>query len=74
MMKTLFFYVLERAYKADMEKAANAQVLHDCDTTKVILLEDAAWARRVSGALGNDLANQSVNKAHAVFTFNSKGS
>lgn len=68
------YYTLERAYKADMEKAANAQILHDCDTAKVILLEDAAWARRVSGVLGNDLANQSPNKAHAVFTFNNKGS
>lgn len=72
--KNSVFYTLERAYKADMEKAANAQVLHNCDTAKVILLEDAAWARRVSGVLGNDLANQSPNKAHAVFTFNNKGS
>ncbi|AYM85608.1 DHHA1 domain-containing protein [Pseudoalteromonas agarivorans] len=72
--KSSVYYTLEQAYKADMEKAANAQILHDCDTAKVILLEDAAWARRVSGVLGNDLANQSPNKAHAVFTFNNKGS
>jgi hypothetical protein len=72
--KKSVYYTLELAYKADMEKAANAQVVHDCDTAKVILLEDAAWARRVSGVLGNDLANQSPNKAHAVFTFNNKGS
>ena len=67
------YYTLERAYKADMEKAANAQVLHDCDIAKVILLDDEPWARRVSGVLGNDLANQSPNKAHAVITYN-KGS
>lgn len=72
--KNSVYYTLEQAYKADMEKAANAQILHDCDTAKVILLEDAAWARRVSGVLGNDLANQSPNKAHAVVTFNNKGS
>ncbi|MEJ2911777.1 DHHA1 domain-containing protein [Pseudoalteromonas sp. C12FD-1] len=72
--KNSVFYILERAYKADMQKAAKAEVLHDCDTAKVILLEDAAWARRVSGVLGNDLANQSPDKAHAVFTFNNKGS
>ena len=72
--KSSVYYTLEQAYKADMEKAANAQILHNCDTAKVILLEDAAWARRVSGVLGNDLANQSPNKAHAVFTFNNKGS
>ena len=72
--KNSVYYTLEQAYKADMEKAANAEILHECDTAKVILLEDAAWARRVSGVLGNDLANQSPNKAHAVFTFNNKGS
>lgn len=68
------YYVLEKAYKADMQKAADAKVLHDCDTAKVILLDDAPWARRVSGVLGNDLANQAPNKAHAVLTYNNKGS
>ncbi|KPM75471.1 DHHA1 domain-containing protein [Pseudoalteromonas sp. UCD-33C] len=68
------YYVLEKAYKADMQKAADAEVLHNCDTAKVILLDDAPWARRVSGVLGNDLANQAPNKAHAVLTYNNKGS
>ena len=64
----------EKAYKADMQKATDAKVLHNCDTAKVILLDDAPWARRVSGVLGNDLANQAPNKAHAVLTYNNKGS
>ena len=68
------YYVLEKAYKADMQKAADAEVLHNCETAKVILLDDASWARRVSGVLGNDLANQAPNKAHAVLTYNNKGS
>ena len=68
------YYVLEKAYKADMQKATDAKVLHNCDTAKVILLDDAPWARRVSGVLGNDLANQAPNKAHAVLTYNNKGS
>ncbi|KTG22193.1 acetyltransferase [Pseudoalteromonas sp. XI10] len=68
------YYVLEKAYKADMQKAADAKVLHNCDTAKVILLDDAPWARRVSGVLGNDLANLAPNKAHAVLTYNNKGS
>jgi nanoRNase/pAp phosphatase (c-di-AMP/oligoRNAs hydrolase) len=68
------FFTLERAYKADMQKAANATVIHDCDTAKVILLDDAPWARRVSGVLGNDLANQAPTKAHGVITSNTKGS
>ena len=72
--KNSVFYTLEKAYKADMQKAADAKVLHDCDIAKVILLDDAPWARRVSGVLGNDLANQSPNKAHGVVTTNNKGS
>ncbi|MGB5444287.1 MAG: DHH family phosphoesterase, partial [Psychromonas sp.] len=68
------FYTLEQAYKADMQQAANAEVLHDCHTAEVILLDDAPWARRVSGVLGNDLANQAPDKAHAVITYNNKGS
>ncbi|WP_462146609.1 DHH family phosphoesterase [Pseudoalteromonas gelatinilytica] len=68
------YYILEKAYKADMQNAACAKVLHNCDTAKVILLDDAPWARRVSGVLGNDLANKSPDKAHAVLTCNNKGS
>ncbi|MDP2566832.1 DHH family phosphoesterase [Pseudoalteromonas marina] len=72
--KNSVYYILERAYKADMQKAANAKVLHDCKIAKVILLDDEPWARRVSGVLGNDLANQSPSKAHGVISINNKGS
>jgi len=72
--KNSVYYILERAYKADMQKAANAKVLHDCKIAKVILLDDEPWARRVSGVLGNDLANQAPSKAHGVITINNKGS
>ena len=54
-----------------MDKALTAQVLADTDISKVVQLEDAPWARRVSGVFGNDLANQSPDKAHAVITLNS---
>jgi len=67
--KDSIFYQLEALYSADMAKAQAADVLYETDAVKVILLEDAAWARRVSGVLGNDLANQSPDKAHAVLTY-----
>ncbi len=66
--KDSIFYQLEALYKADMVKAKAAEVLFESNAVKVILLEDAPWARRVSGVLGNELANQSPDKAHAVFT------
>ena len=65
------FHQLEKAYLSDMDKALTAQVLADTDISKVVQLEDAPWARRVSGVFGNDLANQSPDKAHAVITLNS---
>lgn len=64
------FEQLKSAYSADMEKARNADVLTENESFKAVLLADEAWARRVSGVFGNDLANSSPNKAHAVLTLN----
>ncbi|WP_076416889.1 acetyltransferase [Colwellia sp. UCD-KL20] len=64
------FHQLEKAYQADMQKALTAKILADSEISKVVQLEDAPWARRVSGVFGNDLANQSPDKAHAVITLN----
>lgn len=64
------FHQLEKAYQVDMQKALTAKVLTDSEISKVVQLDDAPWARRVSGVFGNDLANQSPNKAHAVITLN----
>ncbi|XQW85939.1 DHH family phosphoesterase [Thalassotalea piscium] len=68
------FTALEDAYQQDMLQVNQAQILADNAHCKVITLPDEAWARRVSGVLGNDLANQSPSKAHAVFTENEDGS
>ena len=62
------FDKLERAYNDDMASAAEAEVLFESAEVKVLSLPDAAWARRVSGVFGNELANQSPNTAHAVLT------
>jgi len=64
------YYQLAEAYQADMDKAHQAKVIADNETCKVVELPDEAWARRVSGVFGNELANQTPNKAHAVFTIN----
>ena len=68
------FYALARAYQQDMQHVEQAQVLADELACKVIALPNEAWAKRVSGVLGNDLANQSPAKAHAVLTENEDGS
>jgi len=64
------FSQLKSAYVADMKKAQAAKVLSNNKVVKTIVLDDAPWARRVSGVFGNDLANQSPDKAHIVITLN----
>lgn len=68
------FHQLENAYNQDMEKAISAQILADNKQCKAVVLPDEAWARRVSGVFGNELANQSPDKANIVFTINTDGS
>jgi len=62
------FDTLEQGYKDDMRKAASAEPVSQNASSAVFQLPDAAWARRVSGVFGNDLANQHPDRAHAVVT------
>ncbi|MEC7491733.1 MAG: DHH family phosphoesterase [Pseudomonadota bacterium] len=62
------FETLVAAYETDMSAARSAPRAVDDDDIAVVSLPDEAWARRVSGVYGNDLANQSPDKAHAVLT------
>jgi hypothetical protein len=57
-----------------MNKAKSADVLFENDSFKAVQLADEPWGRRVSGVFGNDLANVSPNKAHAVLTLNADNS
>lgn len=68
--KNSLFSQLETCYQEDMAQAQSAQVLADTIIVKVVQLADKAWARRVSGVFGNELANKSPDKAHAVMTLN----
>lgn len=71
--ETSVFHQLESAYLQDMHKAQLAKVLAKNTWSKVVELVDEPWAHRVSGVLGNDLANQSPSMAHAVLTPNADG-
>ncbi len=65
------FDLLASGYHDDMQKAQSATTLFDDAHCQVIMLDDAPWARRISGVLGNELANNSPDKAHVVLTHNS---
>ena len=62
------YFVLKRAFEQDFGKAESAEVLHKSGNCYAVLLEDAAWSRRISGTYGNHLANLSPNSAHIVVT------
>jgi hypothetical protein len=66
------FWQLKKAYLADMTKAQSAKVISEKTSVKAVQLADEAWARRVSGVFGNDLANQAPDRAHIVLTLNKK--
>ena len=65
---------LKTAYSADHNKAQFANVIAEQSNLLAIELEDAAWARRISGVYGNELANNNVDKAIVVLTKNADNS
>ena len=67
------FERLETGYVEDMRRAAALAPERATERTAVFLLPDEPWARRVSGVYGNDLANASPDRAHAVLTLHPKG-
>jgi len=67
------FAQLKAGYEQDMANAQSAEVCADNDICKVLQLADEPWAHRISGVFGNELANQSPDKAHAILTINNGG-
>ncbi|WP_273209764.1 DHH family phosphoesterase [Marinobacter subterrani] len=65
---------LRDGYQADMAKGLAAPVLSETPTSLLVKLPDEAWARRVSGVLGNELANRNPGKACAIVTEKAGGS
>jgi hypothetical protein len=62
------FTTLRDGYDADMTNARQLRAEVENDNGAVLLLPDAAWARRVSGVYANDLAQQNPQRAHALLT------
>lgn len=60
-------------YTNDMTQAQLIKPEYQTDAVSVYILPDKAWARRVSGVFGNELANQNPECAHAVLSYNAQG-
>lgn len=62
------FETLASGYDSDMASASSLAPIRETSTAAIFMLPNEQWARRVSGVYGNDLANQSPCRAHAVIT------
>ncbi|KFZ37079.1 acetyltransferase [Shewanella mangrovi] len=68
------FYQLQAAYQQDMSNVASLTPSHADETLLVFTLPNEVWAKRVSGVLGNDLANTYPSRAIAILSHNADGS
>ena len=71
--ETATFQTLIRGYEADMGQARALQPTQANEVGVVYSLPNTAWARRVSGVFGNELAVGAPALAHAVLTQQDSG-
>ncbi len=64
------YYILKRGYEKDYENVSALAPIHSDEVSRIFEFPCEAWARRISGVFGNELANQEPSKAHAVLTLN----
>lgn len=67
------FAALSAGYEADMEQARQLQPVRQGPTTSIVMLPDAAWARRAIGVLANELMLAQPGHAIAILSPKSKG-
>ena len=67
------FEILKTGYLDDMSKGMETGYYVQQEGHAVILLPDEKWARRVSGVLGNALANEYPERAHAILSEKQQG-
>ena len=67
------YRVLAQGYTDDMQRAADLKPAAARDHAAIYVLPNESWARRVSGALANNLARSAPARAHAMLSPNSAG-
>lgn len=67
------FDVLREGMHDDLYRAEDIRPHAADDEHALIVLPDAAWSRRVSGVLGNRLAQREPGRAHALLTARREG-
>lgn len=64
------YYLLKQGYDQDYAFVTRLTPVVDDGICRVFELPSEAWARRISGVFGNELANQAPTQAHGVLTLN----
>ncbi|MDA9558187.1 DHH family phosphoesterase [Vibrio sp.] len=67
------YYRLKKGYEKDYQYVTQLTPIHQDNVACVYELPCDAWARRISGVFGNELANSSPDLAHGVLTLNASG-
>ena len=67
------FTEIKRGYADDLARVAALAPTHETASSAIYRLPDAAFARRVSGAFANRLAEAHPQRAHAVLTRQASG-
>ena len=67
------FVAIDDARRGDLDLARRTRPAQALPRARVYVLPDAAWARRVRGIFGNELANAEPGLAHAVVTATAGG-
>ncbi|WP_072671270.1 acetyltransferase [Vibrio injensis] len=62
------YYRLKQAYQQDIAQVQDLKAYYQSQVLRVFILPDQPASHRVSGVLGNLLANQQPNHAHLVLT------
>jgi single-stranded DNA-specific DHH superfamily exonuclease len=68
------YQTLVNGYREDMANANAVQAEYESDSHALFILENEKWAKRVSGVLANQLAQENPNRAHAMLTKNDDNS
>ncbi len=67
------FGKLQARHDSDLAQARNIEASEENEYSRVFMLPNEAWTKRVSGIYSNTLANQAPKKAHAIITTNKQG-
>ncbi len=68
-----YFEKLECSYHSDFDKVLSIVPKYMDDRVAVFFLPNKSWSRRIGGVFGNQLANETPSRAHAVLTERTDG-